>query len=176
MQTATQVPIQGGIQFDSSWSVAGATIALAIITYLYLRETKKIRLDAVEPKLVLEPDEYYAGSAGFNQLGVKNAGSPARNLRIECLIGEESKEKIFVPSLTNGEFIPLQGYDATLPTKGGIFKVRVWYQDIYNEEHQEELSIDFGKLAKEGFKIPSYKKYSLLEGIEKGIRDLARRR
>jgi len=107
-----------------------------------------LRLESVKPALSLEPGEYLIGGE-FMLLYLVNDGGTARDVRIDVSY-ENTKESHFVPSISKDEKCIVIQNASDLHKRGSQVNVCASYKDAYGKKHSESLSIDFGKLKKEG--------------------------
>jgi hypothetical protein len=125
-----------------------ATIALTLVAYTNMRESKKVRSEMVRPHLALEPtlfeyDPTTGEIIGFNCLNLVNGGTVARDVEIDLScrgisslyytssIGTSDRVKIW-----SGQFNEL----------GGNIEVAVRYKNMFNKNIQEVLSINIDSL------------------------------
>jgi hypothetical protein len=130
------------------------TSILAIITYLYMDETRKIRKVTQEPNFSIAPTTYTLGGT-FHRLLLLNSGQTAKFINVNCnwskteQDGEDSK-KFYIVSLGSKSRAILDGIPiASIVQNNSVLIVQIKCKDAKNEDFEDKLTIDFGKLTKE---------------------------
>jgi len=136
---------------DPLWISVLVTITLVIITGLYMRETRKIRLESIRPIFSLRTGLYTVGG-GMHFLYLRNNGGVARDLKVDVKTNAESK-KLFVPSLYSGQEINLDIDFQKIRENNGFVNVKLKFKDGYNRSLNDSLSVNFRRLSKEGRQI-----------------------
>lgn len=139
-----------------SWFYIIVTIVFAAVTGYYAYETRKMRQEAILPKLSLRTGMYTYGG-GFDELILRNTGAVARDIDIDIERGmkggQTMKEALFVPSLDTSQEVSLITDLDSIRRYNGFVSVRLSFKDASNRKLTETLSIDFADVARRGRKI-----------------------
>lgn len=128
----------------SAIAVAIGTAALAIITYIYMVETKKIRIAGQEPVFSVEPVQN-----SLVGLWIINSGQTAGSIYVDCRAGTFA-QKFYILSLGNQgrallDNLPLS---EVINDKQELYLV-VDCKDSKGEMYRSEIKIDFAKIINE---------------------------
>ena len=139
-----------------SWFYIIVTLVFAAVTGYYAYETRRIRQEALRPKLSLRTGMYTYGG-GFDELILTNTGAVARDIDIDIEKGMEGgpkiREALFVPSLDTSQEVSLITDLDSIRRYNGFVNVRLMFKDTSNRKLTETLSIDFADVARRGRKI-----------------------
>ncbi|MEK7354386.1 MAG: hypothetical protein AABZ77_07770 [Chloroflexota bacterium] len=158
---------------------AYATLKVVIATSKQTEETRRMidemrqsRLDAVKPSLSLQPENFTFGGS-FSALYLMNSGGVAKDVRIDIEVTNPASRKgLFVPAINREHKVYLQ-VGGEVQDKGGLITINVNFNDSYNQNFTESLSIDFSELKKEGRAI--WGQYSELDGIKRILEQIERK-
>lgn len=127
---------------------AWATMRIVIQNRRTIEEMRQSRLDAVKPALSLQPEIFKFGGS-FSALYLMNSGGVAKDVRIDIEVtNPDSKKVLFVPAIDKGNKVFLD-VGGKVQDVGGLIKVHVNFNDSYNQNLSEFLSINFSELKKE---------------------------
>jgi hypothetical protein len=132
----------------AAWASVIIAGVLAIITFLQMREAKKIRLESGRPALSLMPRRWVAGGP-FLMLFLVNNGGLARNVEVDATYAGE-KRSMYIMSLAENDMLRIVENCDELSKKGGKL-VQVNYRDAYDKKHQDDMEVDFNKLKQGNF-------------------------
>lgn len=146
-------------------------VALSIITFYYLRETRLIRKvseTSLLPSFSFIPDSW-SMSGGFNSLNIINTGGIAREISLDfktTIESEQKDHKFYIVSLNQNALSNIPRYDISQINK---LKVEISCKDINNKAFKETLSIDFEEIKKQNQEIiyQSDPLYSISETLKK---------
>lgn len=146
---------------------AVSSAVLAIVTYVYLNETKLIREATHHPSFVLAPTLYTIGGQ-FHRLLLVNNGQVASDIRVDCSWGGSTKE-FYILSLGNQGRANLDIPIADIVSSGHELSVAIGCLDARGEEYKTQLRIPFDELKTENrATIYQYDpNESLLDALEK---------
>ncbi len=136
-----------------------SVVALSIITYFYLNETRAIRKVtelSVLPAFSLIPDTWDLGG-GFQFFEIINSGGNAKEISIDIRTVETSAQsefKFYILSLNkNGTaLIPTTNLPGVISNEGS-FSLNISCKDINNEEFKDTLTLDFATIKKQDREI-----------------------
>lgn len=161
--------------FEPAWVSVFIALVLAIITAIYMLETRKMRIEAAKPRFSLRTGLYTIGG-GMHELILRNSGGVARNVQINIISPKEQGKKLFSPSVDESQEIRLFHELEDIRNALGIVKIELEYVDAYNKKHKDTLKIDYKQLKEENreitFQSPPIE--DLLEDIKKSIENLRR--
>ena len=124
-----------------------ATISLAIVAFINMTESKKVRGEIVRPHLSLEPSFFEYNQAGeivgFNCLNLVNGGTVARDVEIDITL--KGKSSLFYSS-SIGTSERVQIWNGEPEELGGNVTVAIKYKNMFNKNLQEVLSINIASL------------------------------
>jgi hypothetical protein len=154
---------------DPVWISAFSTGVLAILTGLYLRETRKMRLESVRPSFCLRTGLYTIGG-GMHQLFLRNMGGVARDVKVD-VVTHEGTGKFFVPSLYPNQEINLGLDFQKIRNSEGFVKIHVKFKDSYGRDLTDSLSVDFRQLSDER-RVITFQLSPLEEKLDDIVREL----
>ncbi|MBN1761741.1 MAG: hypothetical protein JW878_01505 [Methanomicrobia archaeon] len=129
-------------ELNPLWVSVFVTVILVIITGLYLWETRKIRLESARPIFSLRPgvtDERY----------LINTGRLAKDVNVDVKSSANEDKSFFVSSFDSGQEIDLETDFEQIKKDKGFVKVELKFNDGYNRERKDSISVDFKQLSKE---------------------------
>lgn len=160
------------IRIDPLWVSILVTCVLVIITGLYLRETRKIRLESIRPIFSLRTGLYTVGG-GMHWLFLRNIGGVARDLEIDIETSTSENGKFFVPSLNSGQEVNLNVEFQKIRESNGFVNVKLKFKNGRDQKLTDSLSVDFRRLSKEGRQI-TFQLSPMDEHLEEIARSLQR--
>lgn len=146
------------------------TAILAAITWFYMRESRRISVEAQRPSFGLEPSVFTIGGA-FHRINLKNTGAVAKDLRID-ITDPTGTTKWFAPSLSHDASLLLDVDVDEASKLGRTIAVKVNYKDAEESELETKFEIDFGRIVSEKRK-PLYQGDALTE-IADSLSDIRR--
>ncbi len=153
------------LELSPLWVSIFTSTILGVITLFYLRETRRISIEAQRPSLGIEPTLFDL-SGLFGALKLRNTGALAKNLSID-ISNPKGDEKWYVPSLSRDMSVRIFSQSIEEMQKNGTtLSVKVCYQDSASKKLSVDFTIDFAKLKTEVRKIV-YQSDSLEEIVEK---------
>ncbi len=154
------------------YALVALTAVYAFATLMVVKESERMRLDAVRPSLSLEPGLFLEGG-GFVLLYLRNSGGVAKEVKVDIEISSPSEQKaLFIPAI-NREHTVLLLNVAKIQETGGFVKASVAYKDSYNQNLSETLSINFSELKREGRDVEG--QYSELNEIHRTLERIERK-
>jgi len=87
-------------------------------------------------------------------LHLVNSGGAAKDIEIGGSCDGTMLEPLFIPSIGRNERVSVVQNAMDLREKGSRIEVHVKYEDTYGKGHQDDLTVDFGKLKEEKKNIP----------------------
>jgi len=157
------------VQIDYATSVvAASTVVLAIITFVYMWETRRIRLLAQRPSFSLETGMISLSESPIS-MELVNTGEAATDLRIDCSWSGGDK-KLYAVSLSKHGHLILKDLPVPIISQNlGTLIVKIVCKDsIGNPYASPEIKMDFS--------IPKSEKREVTyqyNPIENSLRDIA---
>jgi hypothetical protein len=152
--------------------VGVATVALAIITGLYVKETRLIRKAGQNPSFSLEPSLYALGGR-FYFLYLVNTGQTASDIRLNCWWGSASK-RFYILSLGNQARAFLNGIPiAEIVERKQKLSADITCKDARNETYNTKMEVDFSNMLDDNT-IVSYQ-FNYLGNIVDKLEDIRKR-
>lgn len=135
-----------------------ATSALAIITYYYVKEMRKMRedsinmyLESVKPIFSLRPSLIIRDEP--MELYLLNTGGVAKDVKIDTSVNGEKRDSFFVASIpTNGE-VKLDTGLKEIREKKKKIDVLLSYKTSYGKELKTPLTLDYKELSEDKRKL-----------------------
>jgi hypothetical protein len=156
--------------------VAIATIVLAIITFLYMRETRLMRIGSQEPSFSLEPN-LYSLAGRFYFLYLFNTGHVGSEIFINCHWNKNTK-KFFILSLGTNSRAVLHGIPIAKIVENKInLSMDIEYKNSRGKKVTTQLEIDFSKYLDDNTEFAYQFNYSgnmveTLDEIRKQLRNI----
>lgn len=135
-------------ELNPLWVSVFVTVVLVLITAYYARETRKIRLESVQPNFSLRTG-MYTSSGGMHGLYLKNAGGVARDVKVDIETSNNGKNLFFVPSLDYGQEIDLRVNFQQIRENKGFVKVKLKFKDRYSRNLIDSLTVNLKHLSEE---------------------------
>jgi hypothetical protein len=127
-----------------------ATIVLAAVAAVNMREGKMVRGEMVRPHLALEPAYYEFDMktgeiTGFTCLNLVNGGAGARDVEIDFCCGEKCS-MLYASSIGTNDRVQL--WNGRFSELGSSVKVDVRYKNRFGKALEESFSIDIDSIRK----------------------------
>ena len=150
--------------------VAVSTATLSIITFVYMWETRRIRIGSELPSFSLEPSTYILGG-GFLGMDLVNTGQTATDIRLDCS-WEDMSKKLYVVSLGTRGHAPL--HDIPIPAilqNGAKLSVNISCKDVRGHPYKApKMEMDFGVVKSENRQV-TYQ-YNPLESTSHSLKEI----
>jgi hypothetical protein len=122
--------------------VAISTVVLAVITGIYMWETRRIRLAGQQPSFSLETTSLTLGEDPLH-MHIVNTGESATELRIDCSWSNQ-KKKLYAASLGKRGRLPLKGVPIpTISQAQDNLTVKINCKDSRGGKFDSEIKMDF---------------------------------
>lgn len=156
------------------------TAILAILTFFYMWETRRMRKNQERPNFALEPTMYSIGG-DFHRLALINEGQTANDLKIDVSWDEQKSEnlKLYCISLSKGSMMYLDKVPiGEIKKSNKKIIVNISCKDTSGKNYNTKLMIDFSIITKDGrdvaFQYDSDQSITnSLSAIERALRDIS---
>lgn len=131
------------------------TAILAILTFFYMWETRKMRQNQERPNFALEPTTYSIGG-DIHRLALINEGQTANDLKIDVSWGEQEQEKLklYCISLSKGSMMYLEKIPlGEIKQNNKKISVKITCKDTNGKNYNSELALDFAKIIKDSREV-----------------------
>ncbi len=127
-----------------------ATIVLATVAYVNMREGKMVRGEIVRPHLALEPayfeyDMKTGEITGFTCLNLVNGGAGARDVEIDFCCGGKCTA-LYASSIGTNDRVQL--WNGRFSELGGGVTVGVRYKNMFGKSIEESFMMDIDSIKK----------------------------
>lgn len=148
--------------------VAISTVVLAVITGLYMWETRRMRHAGQQPSFSSETSMMSLGEQPID-VDLVNTGESATDLRIDCSWTSDSK-KLYAVSLSKNGHLLLRGLPVpVISNELGTLKVKVRCKDSIDKDFTSpEIRMDFS-ISKSENRVLTYQ----YNPTEDSLRDIA---
>ncbi len=153
------------------------TTILAIITYLYMNETKLIRKTSSDPNFSIAPETYVFMENTIHEVSLINSGQTAKAIQVKCNWSKTDDEKktshnYYIVSLGSNDKASLHEIPISkLVENKGKISIEIICKDSRNNNYENKLEIDFEDISKRGFTI-AYQ-HDNKSSITKSLRDIS---